>query len=176
MPPALKMAKTALEAGQWTLIVQRDRPRHWRRLTPEHQQWSRGPPSFTLAGPVPDALTGDDFCDAFLRCLPDFLFRSFGSKIHPRRQSLDLGSFFNQATEGSSEPAEAAVEQHVYSRAALEEACSTLAALLLEVDLHIASWHPYRADEELDTPRSGSFGSGVMKRPRSCSKITSSVQ
>jgi hypothetical protein len=181
---ALGKAKAALESGQWTLIVQRDRPRRWRLLTrqywsaarsldatltavilpaalveywlAEHQERSDEPLSFTVAGPVPDVLTSDNFCDAFLRCLPPFLFRSFGPKIHPQQQSLDLRPFFDHAVEGKlPEPAEPPVEHHVYSRAVLEDARGILADLLSDLDLNIADWYSCEPDEdeELDTEK-----------------------
>jgi hypothetical protein len=77
---ALGKAKAALESGQWTLVIQRGRPRHWRLLMRQYwcasrsldasltavilpaalveywfaqdQEWSDEPPSFTVAGPV----------------------------------------------------------------------------------------------------------------------------
>jgi hypothetical protein len=178
---ALGKAKAALESGQWTLVIQCGRPRHWRLLMRQYwcasrsldasltavilpaalveywfaqdQEWSDEPPSFTVAGPVPDVLTSDNFCDAFLGCLPAFLFRLFGPRIPPQQQSLDLRQFLHNAVEKEvPEPPEQPVDHHVYSRAVLKDARGTLADLLSDLDLNIADWHRCEPteDEELD--------------------------
>ncbi len=178
---ALEKAKAALDVGKWTLIVQRDIPRHWRLLMrqyssasrslditltaailpavlvehwlAEHQNRSSGAPSFAVAGPVPDTLTSDNLCDAFLRGLPTFLFRSFGPGIHPQQQSLDIRPFLGQAIDGKlPEPVEAPVQQHVYSLPVLKDARDLLADLLSTLNMNIADWHGYEPDdgEELD--------------------------
>lgn len=174
---AREIAKTALEARQWTLIVQRDLPRHWRLLTRQYWSASRSldttltavmlptalvedwlaqhqtrpdePPPFKVAGTVPDDLASDNFCDTFLRCLPAFMFRSFGSMIHPQQQSLDVRPFFDQAVEGKApDPAETPAQRHVYSDAVLEEARGYLSDVLYELDLSIADWNRCGADED----------------------------
>jgi hypothetical protein len=118
----------------------------------EHYERAGEQPSFTVVGPVPDVLPSDNFCDAFLRCLPAFLFRSFGTIIHPQQQSLDLRPFVDWAVdENVPEPAEVPVQHTVYGHgghATLEEARGCLADVLYELDLNIADWLSYDSEED----------------------------
>lgn len=183
-------AEAALETGEWSLVVQPDLGRHRRLLTrqywsasrssevtlvamilpavlvshclPEHEGQSDESPAFTVVGPVPAALASDDFCDTFLRCLPGFLFRSFGRLDHPQQQSLDLRPFLHQVISGTMpERAAAPAQQHSYSRTVLEEARGCLADVLSDLDLNIADWH---AHEHSDAARPNADASAARER------------